>query len=110
MAITSEQQGQIGMLPTTGSPYGDIATTLLNYGTQFLNADKTKRLAEFNAEQQAKMVEEVKKAQTVAEKQKILQDALDKRERGKRIPYYIAGGIALVGISIAVYYFVIKKK
>lgn len=108
--ITADQQGQLPQAPMTGSITGDIVNSLLNFGTNFLNADKQKRLAEFNAEQQQKLLAELQKASSAKEKQRILEEAIAQKEKSKRIPYYIAGGIALVGISLAVYFFVIKKK
>jgi 1-deoxy-D-xylulose 5-phosphate reductoisomerase len=92
-----------------------IATILGAVGTagvQAVDASKRRKieagLATLNAQEQKELQEKTLKAQTQQAKLQLIEDSIAKKRREKYIPYYIGGGLLVVGIIGAIVYF--KKK
>ena len=93
---------------------GAIITGLSQTGVGLYDAKKRRELDEYLAKQnlatQKKIAEDFAKAKTEQDKIKFLQDLQRKQQRQKYLPYYIAGGILAVGVTIAVIMILRKKK
>lgn len=93
---------------------GMVLTSLGSAGLNYVDQKKRRELDEYLAKQnlatQKKIAEDFAKAKTEQDKIKFLQDLQGKQQRQKYMPYYIAGGILAVGVTIAVIMILRKKK
>jgi hypothetical protein len=87
---------------------GQVGTNVV----QGIDASKRRKLdaglAQLNAQEQKDLQEKTLRAQTQQAKFQLIEDAIAKKRREKYIPYYIGGGLLVVGIIGAIIYF--KKK
>jgi hypothetical protein len=93
---------------------GAIITGLGNTTVGLYDAKKRREIDEFlakqNAATQRRIAEDFAKAKTEQDKIRFIQELEKKQRRQKYMPYYIAGGILAVGVTIAVVLILRKKK
>jgi hypothetical protein len=91
-----------------------IITGIGNTAVGIYDSKKKRELDEFlakqNAATQRRIAEDFAKAKTEQDKIRFIQELEKKQRRQKYMPYYIAGGILAVGVTIAVVLILRKKK